>query len=231
MKLLAWSHSRIKDFIKCRLMFWFKYVDPRKLFPYDKQVRTAAMIEGEKQHQAFEKRVRTKTPFPPEYAHFEPIAKALIKAPGKTLVELELTLDGNLKPCGWFDKTAYVRVIIDILKLNPPVAFAGDYKSGTPNFDEHQLKLTAAVLFGWYADLEKVTTAYIWLKTGIIDPKVYYRSQLPEMWKDLLVEPAKLQEAVNANVWDPSPSKRNCGYCVVNSKGLCEHAEGAYRGD
>lgn len=226
-KHIAWSHSRISDFAKCARMFWFKYVDGRKLVPF---TQTEQMKEGERQHKAFEYRVRDGRPFPDKYAHYEPIAQAIINQPGENFCEEQITLDANFAPCGWFDKSAYIRVIIDILKINGDNAFAGDYKSGSPWKDENQLKLTAAAIMQKYPEINKVTTAYIWLKTGTLDTATYTRDELNQMWEDLMEKPRELHESTVMDHWPPKPSERTCRWCPVNEKGLCDSAKGRFRG-
>lgn len=226
-KHIAWSHSRISDFKKCRRMFWFKNVDERKLIPF---TQTEAMKEGERQHKAFEVRIRDDRPFPDKYAHYEPIAQAILKHPGINYCEEQLTFDTNFAPTGWFDRNAYLRIIIDILKINGDKAFAGDYKSGSPWVDGDQLKLTAAGVMQRFPDINEVTTAYIWLKTGALDTEVYTRDMLPRMWEELMEQPRLLHEATVMDHWPPNPNQRNCRYCPVNEKGYCDAAKGRYQG-
>jgi hypothetical protein len=226
-KHIAWSHSRISDFGKCARMFWFKYVDPRKLVPFK---QTPAMKEGVTQHKVLEQRVRDGTPLPEKYAHYEPIAQAIINQPGDNYCEEQITFDSNFAPCGWFDKSAYIRVIIDVMKLHGEHAFAGDSKSGNPWKDEDQLKLTAAAIMQKYPEVNKVTTAYIWLKTGTIDADEYTRDMLPQMWEELMEKPRALHECTVMDRWPANPSQRNCRYCPVNEKGLCDAAVGRFAG-
>ena len=230
-KYLAWSHSRISDFKKCRAMFWWKNVDPRKPKPVA-YIETPSMKEGKVQHKAFEDRIATGKPFPERYAHYEPIAQAILNAPGENMCEHQITFDPAFKQVGWFDKNAYLRVGIDILKLHGSVAWAGDYKSGNPWTDESnsQLKLTAAIVFTAFPEVQKVTTSYIWLKPGLIESSVYHRSQFQELWQELMVEPNKMQEAYVLDHWPTNPTNWNCGYCPVNAKGLCTDAKGSYKG-
>lgn len=229
MSSIAWSFSRVKDFTKCAYMFYMKSVAPKH--ERVKFVETDAMRQGKLQHKMLQDRVQHGTPIPADYANkLDPIAKSIIMAEGTTFAELELALDENLNPCGYRDwDRAWVRVIIDIMKINKNKAFVGDYKTGTPDFDETQLKLFAAVVFHEFPEVDEVTTAYIWLKTGTLDTAVYKREQLPALWAELLVAPQKMQYASAMNLWPKRPG-RWCKWCDVNRELKCDRAQERYRG-
>lgn len=226
-QVIAWSHSRAGDYEKCPFMFYMKSVAPKEMRP--KFIKSPQMLEGTRQHKVLEVRVSRGVPVPEADAKLEPIAASLIAAPGKTFTEVELCLNSDLQPCGWFDDEAYVRAIIDVMKLNNNLAFLGDYKTGTPDFDEKQLKLNAAVAFQTYPAVDTITTAYIWLKTGTLDPAVYKREQLRALWDELLVTPQKIQESSVMNHWKKEPG-RWCKFCDVNREGKCDKAKERYRG-
>lgn len=227
MSVIAWSYSRLSDYEKCPFMFFMKSVVPKEQRP--KFVKSPQMLEGTRQHKVLEQRVSRNVPVPVGDAKLEPIAVAMINAEGKTFTEVELALDENLQPCGWFDDETYVRAIIDVMKINNSSAFLGDYKTGTPDFDELQLKLNAAVAFQTYPALDKITTAYIWLKTGTIDPAVYHRIQLRALWDELLITPAKIQESQVMDHWKKEPG-RWCKFCDVNREGKCDKAKVRFGG-
>jgi hypothetical protein len=219
---MAWSHSRINDFKSCPKMLYHKAL--LKDVPF---VETPQMREGNRIHKAFEYRVRDAVPFTGNDVKYERIAQAIIGAAGNVLCENKITLDPGLAPTGWFAKDAYCRVIVDVMKINGEVGFMGDYKTGKIKFDEHQLKLFAAAGFQAFPGVNKWTTAYIWTEHNLIDPAVYTRDQLPQMWAELLVEPTKMQEAFVMNHWPAKPG-RQCRWCDVNKLGKCEFAAERY---
>ena len=228
MSHVAWSHSRVKDFVKCAYMFYMKSLAPKG--ERVKFVQSDAMKQGELQHAMLENYVSKGTPIPEAYrAKLQPIGDAMKAAEGQTFTELELTLNESLVPCGWFAEEAFVRVIIDVMKINGPACFVGDYKTGTPDFDEEQLKLFAAVIFQTFPEVMTVTTAYIWLKTGTLDSAVYTRDMVSSLWSALLVEPQRMQEANVMNLW-PKRAGRWCKYCDVNREGKCDKASTRYGG-
>ena len=229
--MIAWSHSRVAEFIKCPYKFWGMQVRRPKVEFRD----TKATLEGKKIHKMLEERVRDGKAFPPEYQYLEKIAAPIIAAPGDKFVETQLALDDAFSQCGWKDwKRAWVRAIADILIINSPVAWIGDYKTGNPeNGDEHQLMLSAGVLFQVFPEIQRVTTGYIWTKLGEIrdeDFKVYHRDEMGPVWDILLARYAPLHHASETNEWPKLPEKFKCAYCEVNRDGLCDKAASVFKG-
>lgn len=222
--ILAWSHSRIDTFKKCPKMLWHQAIAKDVPFEQSEQMKW-----GDRVHKALEYRVRDKVPLSAEMAQYEPIAVSIERAPGNTLCENKITLNVALQPTGWFSPDAYVRVIVDVMKLNGSVGFMGDYKTGKIKFDEAQLKLFAAAGFQAYPHINQWTTAYIWTQDKVIDPAVYKREQLPQLWEELLQEPKRLQEAYVMDHWPPKPGW-HCGWCGANKFGKCESASERYKG-
>lgn len=221
---ISWSHSRIDDFKKCARMFHEKNI--LKTVPFE---QTEPMLEGDRVHKMLDKRIRGDVALPIDYQHLEPLVVSILNAPGQTFAEQKMTINDQLKPTGWFSSDAYCRVIVDVMKIKDTVGFMGDWKTGKPNFDEHQLKLFSAVGFEFFPSLEHITTAYIWLKTRTLDPKIYHRADLPKIWEELLVEPTRLQDYANRDYWPERPGK-HCKWCGVNKQRRCKSAAEPYRG-
>lgn len=216
-KPIAWSHSRISDLKMCPKLFKAKL---DKDVPFEE---TPEMAEGKRVHKALELRVANGTPLPPQYSKYEKIAASIVNAPGQALTESQMTLTQNLTTTGWFAKDAWVRVQVDVMKINGASAWAGDYKTGKVKLDEHQLDLTAAVMMTQWSEIQTVTASFIWLRDGLLDTRAYTRAQLPTLWNALLVEPARLQEYNLANHWPAKPGYY-CSWCPVNGMGKCQSA-------
>lgn len=223
-KLMSWSHSRIDDFKRCPRMFFEKNI--AKTVPFE---QTEVMKEGDRVHKMLDQRIRNTVALPIDYKHLEPLVLSIVNAPGETMAEQRMTLSDKLQPTGWFSDDAYCRVIVDVMKINRDRGFMGDWKTGKIKFDEHQLKLFAATGFLFYPSLTQITTAYIWLKSKALDPKVYRRADLPKMWSELLVEPTRMQDYANRNYWPERPGP-SCRYCGVNKQRRCASAAEPYRG-
>lgn len=224
-KLLAWSHSRKALYRKCPYWFWAQTVAKPPLVKFED---TAATLNGTLIHKLLEKRVSLGVAFAPDYMYLEPIALAVLAAPGKTFTEVQMSLDADFKPCGYKDwDNCYIRGIADVLKIGVKSAFAGDYKTGKRDIDEEQLMLMAAMLFEIFPELERVTAAYIWTPTKQFDKFVYERKDLDSMWERLMVIPRQMQEAYVTDQWKKRPGVQ-CQWCPVNKAGLCDSAATSY---
>ena len=222
-KLMAWSHSRINTFKKCPKQF--HEMNVLKSVPFE---QSAAMLEGERVHKMLEKRIAEKTPFPHGYEYLEKIAAIIESMPGTKLTESKLTLSADLTPTGYFAPDAYVRAIIDIAVIADDQAWLGDYKTGKVTMDQEQLKLFAAVAFHHYPDVQRIRATYIYINAKVVDGEDYTREDLPRLWEELLVEPARLQECVVSSNWPARPG-RHCRWCTVNKYKKCPTPGEAYK--
>lgn len=223
-KIITWSFSRLDTFKKCPKQFAHSNI--YKDVPFKE---TEATLEGTRQHEMLEARVSKGTPFPVGYEHLEAIAAPILNAPGQTFTELELALDIHRRPCGYRDwKNAWVRAILDVLKINGSIAWAGDYKTGKRSSNFDQLTLAALVLFAHYHDVETVVVSYLWLKTGEIDSRTFKRTQIPELWRSFETDLEVYNEAHKLNNWPAKPSKL-CAWCPANAMMKCDVAAAAPR--
>lgn len=223
--IVSWSPSRVDMHKKCNLMFY--EIALLQSVPY---VESAQQAEGNRVHAMLDKRIKKEIVLEPAYAHLEPLVASIENAPGQTYSEQKMTINNRFETCGWFDKDAWCRLVVDVMKINGPVGFMGDWKTGKPRFDDYQLKLNAALGFIYYPSLQTITTAYIWLKTKTLDPATYRRADLDQIWAELLQEPTKMQQNLANNTWAARPGWQ-CSYCGVNKQRRCSSAQGPYRGD
>lgn len=221
---IAWSHSRVKAYLDCPKRFYLENI--AKAVKYE---QGEPQIEGERVHKALELRLVNGVELPPQYAKYERLVQVLKAMPGTTYGERDLCLNADLRPTGYFEKDAFVRVTIDVTNLNGKVGHLFDYKNGKVTLDEDQLKLYAAVGFHVFTEVDTFHTKYIWLQHSLVEGKTYHRHQLPELWRELLAVPTAMQKAAERNDWPAKPSRR-CGYCTVNKYGKCGDAAERYRG-
>lgn len=223
---IAWSHSRVKTYLDCPKMFYIQNI--LKSVKYEQGPEQA---EGERVHKALEMRLIHKVTLGPKDARYEPLIRSIEAMPGITYGERDFCLNQHLKPTGYFDKDAWVRVTVDVTKLDTAArsAWFGDYKNGKVTIDEDQLKLYAAVGFHVFPEIDTIKTNYIFLRHALCPGRTYTRDQLPALWQELLAVPTAIQRAAATNDWPARPS-RKCGYCSVNKAGKCPEADGPYRG-
>lgn len=213
-------------------MFYHKNVAPKGSADRVEFVQTATMRAGNVIDDALTQRISKGTPLPPQFAPYEPMAAAVLAAPGTKYTQLRVTLDQAFKPCGYFDPGAWCRSIYDVAVINGSHAFIGDWKSGMIWPDDDQLKLFSATAFHQFPELEVVDTSLIWLKHGLTSDAQYTRDQLPEMWSELLQDVERLQVAFRNNHWPAAPKRgaKSCKNCGANQKGICKEAQGPYGG-
>lgn len=227
---MAWSASRVKTFKSCPKKLYHMSIVPKGHLDKVLFKQGKAGARGEDLHKVMEHRILNKIALPSNFEYLEPLAKVIDAAPGTALCEAQWALDTTFKPCGTKDwDRVYVRAVPDLLKVKDYAAVILDYKTGKPEFDEYQLKLNAGVGFIQLPDVTKITTSYIYFKIGELSkPVTYLRENLTEIWRDLLVEPNKIEESRATNYWPPKPG-RHCSWCDVNAARKCEFASEPYR--
>lgn len=158
---------------------------------------------------------------------YSKIADAVLDSiPGAEVYsELQLAVDHELEPCGWWDKSGWIRGIVDVLVLDGAKAYALDWKTGKRKDDNGQLALFAGLVFAHYPEVERVQTGYVWLPDKRLDPKRYDRDDAPTIWQDIAPRVNHLVRAEAAGNWPARPSGLCRNWCPVG-KALCEHCGG-----
>ena len=229
---IAWSHSRRKTWMECPKAFYHQNVAPKGSPDRVEFMQTPQMIAGNLVDDALTQRIAKGTPLPSQYAPYEPMAAAVLAAPGAKYTQLKVTLDSSFNPCGYFDSNAWCRAIYDVVVINGTHAFIGDWKAGMIWPDNDQLALFAATAFHQFPELEVIDTSYIWLRHGVTSDETYRRKELPEIWAGLLPEVEQIQVAYQANHWPAAPKKgaKTCARCAANAQKKCDKAEGPFGG-
>jgi len=162
---------------------------------------------------------------PKDMKKYERYVEKILSYEGKRVIEERIALNKNFHQTKWMAKDVWVRGIIDIGVVGSEKAYLLDWKTGKRRPDNDQLMLFAALAFAIYPWIDKVTTGFIWLKTGEFDKKVFTREQLPEIWNVFMPRLSRLAHSFENNKWTPKPSglckawcpvgKSNCEFCGV----------------
>lgn len=215
MKPLAWSYTALTAYETCPRQYYRTRVKKDIVQEFGEEAKWGDFV-----HKALEARLRDGTPLPATIAKFEPMARRIEAAPGETLTEHKLCINSKFEFVSWFDKQAWCRGIIDAGKIKGDAAVLWDYKTGKVKQDLDQLKLFAALGFGWQPQVKKIKTAYIWLKHDQVGkPEEFHRDETAAIWRDFLPRVQRMELALEKDRWPPNPSGL-CGWCPVKD---CEH--------
>lgn len=214
-KPFSWSWSKIKNFRTCPKRYYI--VDIEKSV---KEEESEVLRWGNAVHDALHKYVAKNEPLPRGMEKFQTIADKVKNAKGTVLVEQKFALTAEFAPCTFFDRSAWFRGIADALIIKGPVALAIDYKLGKVVEDSQQLALLAACVFAHHPDVQKIRTEYWWLKDEATSRAEFLRTNIPEIWRNILPEVKQLQHAHETMTFPPKPSGLCRRYCPVTS---CPH--------
>jgi CRISPR/Cas system-associated exonuclease Cas4 (RecB family) len=209
---ISWSHTALKDYENCPR----KYYETRvlKKYPFEKSEQ---MRYGDELHKAAEQFVIANAPLPERFGFLQPTLDALMAKRGTKHAELKLAATVDFAPCDWFDKTAWVRGIVDLLILDGETAWVVDYKTGSNKYpDRDQLDLMALLTFVHYPQVKAVNAALIFVvKESMTKHKVSVdvRDKLQNQYRERV---ASIEASLANNVWNPKQSGL-CPWCPVHS--------------
>jgi hypothetical protein len=208
----SWSFSALRNYETC----------PRRYNEYNvartvKEPDSPAIQAGHALHSAFDARIKNGTPLPLGMGMHEGLLAKFVAAPGTTHAEQKLGLTAEFKPSAFFGKGVWFRTVLDATKVNGKVATVIDWKTGKPDDDPTQLKLSAATVFAHLPKVERVRTSYMFLNYDHAEREEYVRDDLPEIWGEILPRVRKLVDARQQQNYPPRPGGLCKRYCAVVS--------------
>jgi hypothetical protein len=216
-KPFTWSFSRLKNYETCPKRHW--HIDIQK----DVQEEGSEHLKwGNVVHTGAAKRIAKGEPLPKGCEYVEPWAVRILTPPfDKILVEQKLAIREDFTPCGYFDKGVWFRTVVDVLKINGPVAWAGDWKTGgNVQEDSVQLGLSAQCVFSHHPEVMAIRTEFIWLQHGFSTPETFKRDDMPALWKGLWPRIETLKQAWTTASYPPKPGRLCRKWCPVQA---CPH--------
>lgn len=205
----SWSWSRLQQFELCGEKYRATTVDKTHFEP-----KSEAMLRGSRVHELFEKALKQGSGLPPEYHHLFPFVQQLRAAGAKA--EMKLALSADLLKVGYFDRTVWLRVVIDSHVTKNHSAAAIDWKTGRHKSDAFdQLRLVGAAMLLADPKLRQVDSRFVWVDEGgepdraILDLRAALRCMI-EMRARVKV----MVEAQTARVFDRRQSWA-CRFCPV----------------
>ena len=233
-RYVGWGFSKLKNWRNCPKRHL--EVDIEKKWGQGEQ--SDALEFGNAVHKAMENRIMKGTPIPVHlqaelkgsmeaWCHrvlggFKDAADFQTQTGGILIGEQQLAMGEDFQECGWFDKTTnvWLRAKIDVTKIQGPVAFLPDWKTGNiSDRESEQLAISAAMIFAKYPQVQVVRTKFVWLKEDAETTLDIKREQMPEFWAGILPEVNAYRAAVT-NMDMPAKPSGLCGWCPVHT---CSH--------
>lgn len=209
----AWSFSRKNSYDTCPKRHY--EVDVLKNFVEDSEQLTW----GNTVHKALADACTGKSPLPDTMKMYQKRVDEIAAStmPGRLLVEQKYAITRDFKPTSYFAPDVWYRGICDVVRVNEPVAFARDWKTGKVKHNSIQLMLMATCLFVHYPALRRVKTEFVWLQEDCVTPDLWDRRTIMQEWAVLLPEIAAMEKAYKALSFPPKPGKLCRKWCPVTS--------------
>lgn len=225
--LKSWSHSRLVDFEKCRLMAKLKYIDkipepPRPLPPGKTE---QANDRGTRVHQAAEDYIKGGIELVEELrSHADEFNELKALYPkGVVALEAEWAVDREWCEVAWKSATAWGRMKLDArVTVNPTEMRVIDFKTGkkAPNVIKHaeQSQIYTLATFMRYPKVELVTTEFWYTDLTPADKTIvtYRKPQALKLLKPITKRAAAMTDATN---FPPNPNVFSCKWCPYGPRG------------
>ena len=206
-----WAFTPLDTFKTCPRQYHAKYVTKSVV-----EAETEAMRGGKEVHKHFEDRQSSGVVLPDYLEAHEPFMQRLEDKPGVMFTEVKAGVDRKLRPCHFFDRDVWFRVIKDWEKIDGKTATIVDYKTGKPHQKPEQLALFALHSFILNPQVEMVNAQYYWTQTLSSTKKVWGRADIPLLWKMFTPDLKQYAEAYQTDVWQPRQSGLCKGWCPVH---------------
>lgn len=210
---LVWSYTLLNLYEHiCPHQAMRKYV--KKDLPFRE---TVEMKWGTDVHSAFERRLRDKTPLPPNMQQWEGFA---LPFDGReVLVEEKMGVDAGGNPCDFFADGVWFRGKLDTILVNHTSAALFDWKTGSSRYESpFELELNAVLLKARFPHLKEITGRYVWLKENRLG-EAHDLSDTDftlRVMRDLV---GSIEASFASGNWEKRQSGL-CSYCDVKD---CEH--------
>lgn len=210
---IAWSWSRLETFEACPLKF--QHMNILKTIPF---VTNDAMERGKRIHKSLEDAVKLNAPLSAEAAHMAPVIDSIKRVPGASLItEDQVAFNESMQRIGYFDKSVWLRVIMDLAIVQPSnrTATILDWKTGKVRPYSDQLALSAMAGFVLWDDVDVITAAYVFVDHKTKTEAVFKRDQYDSLLRKFGDRSEMIQLAMESGEWRPTPNQY-CKWCPLS---------------
>jgi hypothetical protein len=242
-QFFAWSFSRFCDYRECPAKAAYKHIDRLEAYTdNDAEVQrlvelrakgkvlpadTEPFVRGSVVHKLAENYSKSRvSKLPSELATFKKEFQDLRKY--KMIEEQQWAFNSSWEPTSWFDRTTWVRVIVDAhYERSRSVFHVIDYKTGkapskpdakTPSWNnekffqhQEQREIYAIAVFIMYPDCERVNAAHWYLDSGVEFNESFERGKDFERLKKKWEKTVK--PMMNDRSFVARPSIQACKFC------------------
>ncbi len=136
--------------------------------------------------------------------------------PGKLYLEQQYAITKTFQPTGWKDwNNTWFRAIVDLLRIDGPVARAVDWKTGKMLHDSRQLMMSAQAIFAHHPGVRRIYTEFVWLQDDVVTPEVFDRATIAREWPPVLEKIKVMEEAMRLNKYPTNRSGLCYRHCPV----------------
>jgi hypothetical protein len=212
-KRFSWSYSALRNYETCGL----RHLHYDILKDVGDGGENEYTREGHMVHAAFDARLRRGQELPLGLGHYDRLLSSIVEAPGHTYSERKLAINSSYQPVAWFSDDAWYRGVLDCTKIHDGTARVYDWKTGRPQTDTTQLQLCAALVFHSAPAVQRVRAVLYFTAHDRVESEEYIRSDLTEIWGEILPRVKKLQRARETNDYKPKPGGLCRRWCQVLS--------------
>lgn len=219
-KVTAWSYSRLALFELCPAQFKYKNIDKLPDPP------GPAMDRGNKVHKELADYLLRSGAPKPDVLKAGQKGAALAKQadelramdPSRRIVEQQWGFTAKFKPCAWFGKDTWWRVVLDVGAVYPDdTADVRDWKTGKKyDTNDDQMRQFALAVFKRFPSVKAVTTGLWYVDTGDEELAEFTKSDEPAIESDVKT---RVHRMLTAETFSPRPNDK-CRFCNFSkSKG------------
>lgn len=216
-KPVTWSYSALTAFETCPWRYYLTKVSKQVTEPQGPE-----LAEGNAVHKAIELHIKGQQWLPDKYKKLLPVVERVKQSTGRISAERKFALTADYRETTYFGKDVWLRGVFDVEIVTDKEVTVIDWKNGKRKPDTDQLRLFAASAFKLYPYIQRVHTAYVWLKPRQMDRETFEKEDVPPIMADFATRVRRIEIAAAENDYPKRPSGLCREWCPVGKK-LCEH--------